>query len=160
MKRKLALAFAGGVLAPAAMAGEFCVLDEGVRFACTLDGGAKAVEVCDMIEADGARASYGYFTPGAAPELTLEVDMASVHYEPWNGMGGTIWETVKFFADDGVHAYEVWYSGDRDAGEEVAGGLNVYSGNDMIASKDCDAGSLTHDIPALIDAVETAQISP
>ncbi|MEC7764035.1 MAG: hypothetical protein VX874_19180 [Pseudomonadota bacterium] len=160
MIRRLALALVGGVMAPAAMAGEFCVMDGGVRFACTFDGGAKAVEVCDMIEADEARASYGFFRPGAAPEMSIEVDMASLYVEPWSGMGGTIWETVKFFAEDGVHAYQVWYSGDRAAGDEVSGGLNVYNGNDVIASMDCDPGSLSHDIPALIEAVETARISP
>lgn len=135
------------------LAGEFCTLDGTERFACTLKGGQKYVEVCDAQWLDGFNASYGYMTPGQSPELEITQDMASMTYEPWNGMGNPPWASVTFTASDHLHRYRVWYHGDD-------GGITVLKGEEELVTLDCDPGTVVHDLDQLIDSIDTAQISP
>ncbi|WP_418593526.1 hypothetical protein [Ponticoccus sp. (in: a-proteobacteria)] len=135
------------------LAEQFCELDESVRFACTFDGGAKAVEVCDAFWLDGDQAQYGFFRPGQPPELAITQDLASLYYTPWNGMGGEPWSSVTFNAPGGDYRYDVWSSGET-------GGITVMKGATEVATLTCDPGSLSHDLDALIERIETAQISP
>lgn len=160
MKHILLAAVLGGLSTSGALAGEFCGLDAGLRFSCTFEDGAKALEVCDMMERDGRWASYGFFAPGTSPELSLMNEMVELGVTPWNGVGRATWEAVTFHSDDWAYRYEVWASVERAGEGEVLGGVNVYRGEDLVAAKDCDAGSVTHDLAALIEAVEGARVSP
>lgn len=136
-----------------AYAGDYCTIDGSERFACTLKNGQKFVEVCDAFWIDDFTASYGFMTPGQEPEMSLTQDMASMTYEPWNGMGNTPWASVTFTAEDHLHRYRVWYQGED-------GGITVLKGAEELATLDCDPGTLSHDLDALIERIETAQVSP
>ncbi|WP_425071244.1 hypothetical protein [Sagittula sp. S175] len=150
MKHFLALPLLA--LASPLMAGEFCTLDGTERFSCTLKNGTKAVEVCDALWLDVDTASYGFFTPGQEPEMEIAQEMTGMLYEPWGGVG-TPWGSVTFNAPDDVHSYTVWYQGND-------GGITVQKNGEDIAMLECDHGTLTHDLDALIERIETAQISP
>lgn len=143
----------------AAHAGQYCAVDNSVMFACTFNGGQKAVEVCDTnFWADGDNASYAFFKSNGQIEKEIITDKASLIATPWNGMGNSIWETVTFFSGD--YGYEVWWSGERDAGSEVLGGITVTQNGDILAELNCDEGSVQQNLTSLIEAVEAAQISP
>lgn len=141
------------LLASPAFAGDFCTLDDTERFTCTLKGGKKAVTVCDALWLDGDTATYAFYTPGSDPEMQIDQPMQSMMYEPWTGMGAEPWASVTFNAPDYIHAYKVWYQGE-------AGGITIQKNGEDIATLDCDPGSLTHDLDALIEHIDTSTISP
>lgn len=145
--------------AASASAGEHCLLDGAEMFSCTVKDDKKAVAICDMVWEDGDKVSYAFFEPGQAPELAIERRKAQMAYRPWNGVGRWVSDAVTFMAADGVHAYEVWYAYDRNEGGEIDGGVNVLKNGEEIARLACDAGSVRHDLPTLIERIETAQAS-
>ena len=153
MYRMFLTTAAAATLATAGFAGEFCEIDGSERFVCTFKNGQKAVEVCDAFWLDDDHATYGFFIPGQETEMDITQDMTTMVYQPWNGMGNPPWASVTFRAPNSAYAYTVWYEGDD-------GGITVQKNDEDIATLNCDPGSLTHDLDALIERIETAQISP
>jgi len=136
-------------------AGEYCVLDGTEVFACTFNGGEKAVEVCDAEWMGDFMASYGFFKVGGDVEKEIETDMASLTYTEWSGMG-PMSEAVAFHTDTG-HSYEVWWS--FEDGAEY-GGINVLEGGNVLATLDCDDGSVSQSMTTFIEKIVTSQVSP
>ena len=66
---------------------------------------------------------------------------------------------VLFFTDDG-YGYEVFWTAERGEGSTEDGGINVLKDGAIIASLQCDTGSVRQDLAALIDMIDTAQLSP
>ncbi|MEY8880862.1 hypothetical protein [Donghicola sp. XS_ASV15] len=154
----LALVFSAATTT-AALAGQYCTLDESVMFACTFNDGKKAVEVCDTTYwAEGDNAAYAFFKTTGEVEKEIITDKASLIATPWNGVGNTIWETVTFYSDD--YGYEVWWSIDRNSDAVPVGGINVLQNGATLAELTCDAGSVQQNLGTLVEAVEAAQVSP
>ena len=159
MKRILIGAAMISAVMSSAQAGEYCTVDDSVMFSCTFNGGKKAVEVCDTSYwADGDDAAYAFFKSSGAIEKEIIADKASLIATPWNGMGGSIWESVTFFSDD--YGYEVWWSAEQAADAEITGGITVSQSGVTLAELTCDEGSVQQNMSALIEAIEIAQISP
>ena len=158
MKKQIVAAGFALFAAPA-LAGEYCLLDDGEMFTCTFQGGAKAVEVCDAFWLDDTAVSYAFFKRNGEIEKEIVTEKALLIATPFNGMGSVITEAVRFNAGEG-YAYEVFYSSERSADAVEEGGINVLKDEEVIATLSCDAGSVTHRLGELVEMVETAQISP
>ncbi|QYX55334.1 hypothetical protein K1T73_09415 [Roseovarius sp. SCSIO 43702] len=141
-----------------AHAGDYCVLDGTEMFACTFKNGAKRIEVCDAAWLAGDMVSYGFLDARGTVEKETVLDKASLPYIPWSGVGGSATGSVIFPSGD--HLYGVWMASERVPDGEVEGGINVARDGAEIARLTCDPGSVTGDLPALIDMIDTAQISP
>ena len=108
--------------------------NESEIFSCTIDG--KPLQLCHW---KGALIyNYG---PVEKPELSLSQPLQTIHFTPWPGVSGTIWESVIFPNQD--YAYEVWTSIDRDpqATTGLQGGINVLQGDSLVAQLLCDRGT-------------------
>ncbi|MEC9199445.1 MAG: hypothetical protein VX974_17720 [Pseudomonadota bacterium] len=148
-----------GALGTTAQAGEYCTIDESVMFACTFNGGKKAVEVCDTnYWADGDNAAYGFFETGGWIEKEIITDKASLNVTPWSGVGSSIWETVTFYSGD--CGYEVWWSVERSDDAPLHGGITVTQSGAALVELSCEESSVQQQLGLLIEAVEAAQISP
>lgn len=131
-----ALFLAAAIALPgAAMAA--CPSNAAVLVSCNLKHGTKRLETCLL----GDRALYRYGTPGKPPELEMLRHVRDVGMTPWPGVSRTIWESFTFFNDD--IGYEVHHSIDKgpDAGP-LRGGITVMRGDDVLASLDCDPGTV------------------
>lgn len=137
-----------------ALAGEHCLLDNGVVFTCTFQAGAKRVEVCDKLETDEQDASYVFFEPGKTPELVLERSYSEIGTMPWNGMGMAEWNAVTFMS--GAYAYEVFAEHPRSADAVAQGSLTVSKNGEVLVELACDEGSVEDDLFGFIDKIETA----
>lgn len=128
-------------------------------FSCTFQNGQKTVEVCDTsFWEDGDNASYGFFENGGALQKEIRSDKASLIGTPWNGIGKFESESVTFFSED--YGYEVWWGAARDPSSKLEGGIIVTQSSSTLAHLTCDAGSVRQNMSPLLDAIETAQISP
>lgn len=117
-------------------------------FACSFNGGAKAVQVC----VSGADLTYRFGASPAAPELALAQPLDDGTFQPWPGVGSAIWESVAF--RNGGYAYEVWSSQERDPNAPPeAGGVNVTNNGKAVAELVCDRGSVRSDFRGLSDAM-------
>ncbi|MBY6044278.1 hypothetical protein AB9K29_05375 [Phaeobacter italicus] len=156
---QLALAFPLIIVATSSNAGDFCERDRSTLFTCTFKGAQKSVEVCDATWLAGDMATYGFLGATGTVEKEIVTDKASLSYMPWNGIGNYISESVTFFTDDG-YGYEVFWTAERGEGSTEDGGINVLKDGAIIASLQCDTGSVRQDLAALIDMIDTAQLSP
>ncbi|MBE2278345.1 MAG: hypothetical protein IAE87_18850 [Rhodobacteraceae bacterium] len=112
--------------------------------------GRKHLELCLTPEA--VLYSFG---PKGNPELKLAVPVTEAAYQPWPGVGRTIWDSVQLF--NGGITYEVWTSIDRDDPAALwEGGINVLKGEALQAELTCAAGSVTNDLTAIFAAKEAA----
>jgi hypothetical protein len=106
-----------------------------VLFSCPIK--AKTLEVC----LTGGTAIYS-FGPKGAPDLTITTPVADLAYQPWPGIGRTIWDSVRFH-NDGVD-YEVWAALDKMMEEgqpepDWQGGVTVTRGDEILAELACTA---------------------
>ncbi len=141
MKRVLA-ALAATLLpalpAPALAASDCGDYAGATVFHCSIKGSSRQVTVCEM--GDGLL-RYAYGKPGQEPEMELMLTPREVTYTPWPGIGRYIWSSLSF--PNGEYAYEVSYSFDRNtAGAETEGTLVVMKGGDILATKECQPGTL------------------
>ncbi len=115
---------------------------------CTIDQGAKQLEVC----LDGEEVIYR-FGPPDAPALTLSAPISEVAHQPWPGIGRAIWESTTF--QNGAFSYEV--HGSFDKLDQISdGGVTVRKNGREIASLSCDSGSTELGLFAISDAKEAA----
>ena len=130
-------------------ADENCLLDDGVVFSCSVDGGKKTLTVCDHLESDDPIASYVYAVPGGTAELFLQRPYSQVSAQPWNGMGPEEWSAITF--THGAYSYEVYASSERGAAGETSGGVTVSKAGAIVAEKTCDAGSVRETLGDFIE---------
>lgn len=117
---------------------------------CTAEGGGKQIEVC----ATATDLTYAFGPPGK-PELTLSEPLAGGTYTPWAGFGRAIWESVGF--RNAGYVYEAWFSFDRlDENAMIEGGVNVISGDDLVAQVTCDPGTVEAAFDPLFARMEAA----
>lgn len=115
---------------------------------CTIDQGAKQLEVC----LDGEEVIYR-FGLADAPDLILSAPITEVAHQPWPGIGRAIWESTTF--RNGDFTYEV--HGSFDKLDQISdGGVTVRENGREIASLSCDRGSTELGLFAISDAKEAA----
>lgn len=83
------------------MAQAACPAGQEAFTSCQIEGRGTEVFVCF----DDAVATYHYGPIGGPPDLALSETVAHVDYEPWNGLGKAISETITFY--NGAFSYEV-----------------------------------------------------
>ena len=119
-----------------------------VIFSCPIKG--KTLQVC----LDGDRAHYVFGRPGT-PDLSLTEPLATLDFQPWPGIGRTIWQNVRF-RNEGV-TYEVWSSIEKPLDENASdpqwmGGVTVSQGDQTLAELTCSAPPDPPFLDALFDA--------
>ncbi|WP_342076335.1 hypothetical protein [Yoonia sp. SS1-5] len=112
MKRTLGAFFAtcGILFGTIAQAG--CPAGQEAFTSCQIEGRSTEVFLCF----DDAVATYHYGPIGETPDLTISETIAQVDYEPWNGLGTAISETITFY--NGEFSYEVGDGFERPFSEE------------------------------------------
>lgn len=126
-----------------------CGMDTLV-FSCGFKSG-KDVHVCMK----AGTVSYRFGRPDRAPELTLSSPVTAADYLPWNGVGRTIYEEVRFANRD--IEYVVWGALDRqitgeDPKDRESGGVTVMRGDQTLADLRCVSGSTRVYFDELSDA--------
>jgi hypothetical protein len=138
--RLLSLALLAPAPALAACPGE-------VVFSCPVK--ARTLEVC----IDAGQAHYAFGPPGK-PDLSISEGLATLDFQPWPGIGRTIWQSVRFHNQD--VDYEVWSSIDKpmDETDEPVwhGGVTVTRGDETLADLTCTAPPDPPFLDALFDA--------
>lgn len=112
-----------------------CLSGAELFMSCDFPNG-KFVEVC----AGNDTASYWFGPQGGQPELAMTVPRSQVNYEPWSGVGSSIFEAVTFH--NNAVSYEVYGAIDRQvtgASKDIAnfGGINVFEKGRQIATLEC-----------------------
>jgi hypothetical protein len=109
---------------------------------CTMNAGAKSVEVC----LNNSQTVYRFGPAGGAPELELSVPTRSVDYRPWPGVGLSIFETVTFFNATYSYTVATGFQRGPDEGEDdippVFGSILIEEDGREAASLRCDKGSV------------------
>ncbi|WP_157970859.1 hypothetical protein [Pseudogemmobacter bohemicus] len=142
--RQLALPSLIAVLLTAAPA--FAACQGESLFECRI--GKKDLEVCRT----GSAVSYLFGPPGK-PEMQIATALSELDYQPWPGIGRTMWEAVSF-TNAGV-TYEVWSSFDRlDENAITEGGVNVLKGGKTVATLNCNRGTVDAGLDLLYGAKE------
>lgn len=104
---------------------------------CAIEDSSKMVTVT----LDGSDVIYEFGNLNAVPDLTLTTPAAEVGYQPWPGVGGTIWETVTFY--NGAYEYEVVMGVERALDPYKYGGITVRKAGEDIATLDCIPSSVS-----------------
>lgn len=146
-------AFVGAALTCLGTAAHAACFGTGTpMFTCTFNSGAKQVNVC----LQDAVALYSFGPTQGAPELLMGREAARVELRPWNGIGRSIWEEVRF--SSGAFSYTLSYALDRAPdGALPDGRLIVTRGESEVAELICDAGSVDiHDFYPLFEAKEAS----
>jgi len=114
-----------------------CEPDKELFMACSFQNG-KAVEVCT----DGNFVDYTFGRPGQRPELAISLAFQEgAEMVPWNGVGRSIWETIRLTNNDVV--YEVYGGFDRQlAVDETKTLAEVFFGGILV--EDINGNELTH----------------
>lgn len=118
-----------------------------VIFACKIK--TKTLELC--LTADALRYTFGK----GQPDLTITTPLPQLDYTPWNGIGRSMWEAVRF-ENRGV-TYEVWSSIDKlmdenDPAPIWSGGVIVSRGDATLAQLVCTTPPEPPFIDVLYDA--------
>lgn len=137
----MSLALLAPTAAQAACPGE-------VIFSCPIK--SRHLEVC--IEAGDA--VYRFGAPDR-PDLTIRDSLATVEFQPWPGIGRTIWQSVRFRNADVT--YEVWSAIEKpldptSEDPDWAGGVTVTQGDATLAELTCSAPPDPPFLDALFDA--------
>ena len=125
---------------------------------CKISNQPKFLEVF----ASGGEIVYRYGKIGE-PELELRRHADQVAYQPWSGMGSSIWEEVSFMNS----GYEYLVSGSIDknkaasnAPDAVSGGVEVLKSGQSIAYLACDTNEIVFNGGmAIMDAKEALGMS-
>ncbi|SEC10751.1 hypothetical protein [Rhodobacter sp. 24-YEA-8] len=135
--------FAAGLLIAAPV---FAACQGESLFECRI--GKKELELCHT----GSAVNYRFGAPGKH-ELQINTTLSDLEYQPWPGVGRTIWEAVTFH--NATTSYDVWSGFDRqDPDAKLEGGVNVLRGETLIAALDCTKGSVRSGLDLLYGAKE------
>ena len=111
-----------------------CATSEDTFLSCTIRKTERVLAVC----VDGDQLTYQYGLPGA-PELTLSEPLAAIDYQPWNGVGRSIWEEVRFA--NGATVYAVHGGLDRVPNEDetrrLFGGIEILQDGKTLGQLTC-----------------------
>jgi hypothetical protein len=122
-------------------------------FACTFQGGQKAVRI-DLYD---STVRYRFGKPGQMPELVLLRDVRQAAMTPWNGFGGSIWDEIAITNQGVTYIAASWVDRRANGGAgAINGTLLVMRGSRQLAELQCDRGSLRGDVYQLFDAKEKA----
>lgn len=115
---------------------------------CTFNNGAKSVSIC----VDGDTATYAFGPTGEAPDLALRTPIAALDYQPWPGVGRTIFESVTFYNHD--YSYTVISGVDRMSADDSRFSEVIVKQNEAeVAVLICDPDSVRWTYsPELADA--------
>ncbi|UYV38653.1 hypothetical protein N4R57_06285 [Rhodobacteraceae bacterium D3-12] len=117
-----------------------CASEAQTFLSCTLEKSGKTLSVCVM----GNTATYR-FGPKGAPELTLSTPLDRLDYRPWNGVGSSIWEEVRFANNDvtyAVYGSILRMAADDGDGPNLSAGVEVLRGETSLANLSCDQKSV------------------
>lgn len=108
-----------------------CSSSEKIFVSCPVQGSGKWLEVC----AEDTAAVYR-FGPSGHPELELVEQYGPLDYEPWPGVGRSVWESVTFY--NGSYSYTAYITFDRmDGSAWPEGGVTVRKGGSEVAHLEC-----------------------
>ena len=107
---------------------------------CALQDSSKMVKVV----LDGPDVIYAYGELNVMSDLVLTTPAADIDYQPWPGVGNTIWETVTFY--NGDYGYTVSMGVERVDNPERYGGITVTKGGNEIANLDCIPSSVSFEV--------------
>ena len=93
-----------GSLAPGLAAARPCTSDETILLSCTVEEGARTLNLCLA----GQTLHYAFGPTGGTPTLEMTRDFEDVQYTPFAGTGATIYENVTLF--NGNYGYEMFTS--------------------------------------------------
>ncbi len=132
-----------GALTPGTAAARPCTFDETILLSCTVEGGARTLNLCLA----GDTLHYAFGPTGGTPTLEMTRSFADVAYTPFAGTGATIYENVTLY--NGNYGYEMFTSSrlrvDPDAKAE--GGIIVRLPGGETQTLTCDAGAVQPDNP-------------
>ncbi|MEO9862402.1 MAG: hypothetical protein ABJO29_08105 [Yoonia sp.] len=106
---------------------------------CAMENSSKMVSV----RLDGADVTYAYGNLNEMSDLVLTTPAADVDYQPWPGVGNTIWETITFY--NGDYEYVVVMGAERQDNPQKYGGITVRKAGEEIAALDCIPSSVSFD---------------
>ncbi|MCF2870018.1 hypothetical protein L0664_02965 [Octadecabacter sp. G9-8] len=121
-----------------------CLDGEGTFLSCRIADSENVLRVCFT-----ATDTFYRFGPlGQTPDLELMEPIASVDYQPWNGVGRSISEAITF--NTGPYSYLTYAGFERMFGEEEYediphrsfGGVTVTKNDTEIARLECDRSSV------------------
>ena len=121
MKTRVVLAVAVVFGLPTAALADMCGPTEQVAFACKIKDSSRQVSVCES--GDGLYV-YRYGKPGIEPELTISATPTEVTYNPWNGVGSSMWSDLSF--NNGGYRYQLVNIAERSGDGREEGYLNVF----------------------------------
>lgn len=141
-------------------AGLACSDPDGIFLTCQIEDSSRHLAVC--VEEGAVVYRFG---PVGVPDLELAEPVETITYQPWPGIGRTIWEELTF--RNGDYAYVVHAGVERrylSATDEVIpvpfGGVDVYqtgAGEDPIAAFRCAPETVDFPwTPAISQAREAA----
>ncbi len=132
-----------GGLAPITAAARPCTTDETVLLSCTVEEGARTLNLCLA----GDTLHYAFGPTGGAPTLEMTRIFEDVAYTPFEGTGATIYENVTLY--NGNYGYEMFTSSRLriDPNATAEGGIIVRLPNGDIQTLTCDAGTVQPNNP-------------
>lgn len=120
-----------------------CLTSGKTLFTCTASKSGKIIEVCD--HGDTIRYSFG--KAGAQPELLLSVPRADASTYQWGGIGRNMTYSVNI--PNGETEYRVFSGTDKDPSEPKSAGVNVYKGENLLATVECVPTTVQDDLIGL-----------
>ena len=121
---------------------------EAEVFHCRI--GKKTVEICHW------RGALIYsFESAGKTDLSIAQPLETIAYQPWPGVGSSIWESVTFHNEG--YSYEVWTSVERDPDDTsgLQGGINVLKGEEVRAQLTCDPGTASQSLDVIYGLKES-----
>lgn len=104
---------------------------------CAMQNSSKMVSV----RLDGTDVVYAFGNLNEMSDLILTTPVAEVDYQPWPGVGNTIWETITFYNDG--YEYVVVMGAERQDNPQRYGGITVRRAGEEIASLECIPSSVS-----------------
>ena len=117
---------------------------------CALQDSGKMVTVT----LDGPDVTYEFGNLNAVPDLFLTTPAADIDYQPWPGVGNTIWETITFY--NGDYGYSVVMGVERVNNPAKYGGITVTKDGIEIANLDCLPSSVAFEVVNPLYDIKTA----
>ena len=106
---------------------------------CALQDSSKMVSV----RLDGPDVTYAFGDLNEMSDLILTESAADIDYQPWPGVGNTIWESITFY--NGDYSYTVVMGVERKNNPDSYGGIIVRKAGEEIANLDCIPSSVSFD---------------